>query len=326
MSDYQFLDILTICFDFDTFSNFYLQSNMAFHHLQLNVRNPTLIFAPNMNHTYVSQVINAIVSEDNFEQITWLEKCLRDEMNDRDESNEEPENIPIVPTSEGCIAALEKPSFINFLKLLELVPPNHQEKFWRIPAHITFRGLKAKLKFIWNLRGDMYQKNRHERDRKKAKANLLKQEKRKAQKAKELKEKLKMKVKALESEKNHDQKLSLDDNTDEKYHKCKCCEKSFGSLIQHLKKMQEWKTKDCFKYYSDDDLKDLKINAKLKSKEKARIYQKEKKFYKKELYKINKEKHCEKMAEYYEKNRDKILLKKQLKYQEQKDEIQRRNT
>ena len=83
--------------------------------------------------------------------LLWLKSCLEDELEDREE---EDEAVPIVPITEDCILAMERPSFISVLELIELSPPNDQEQYWRIPSRFSARNLSEKSKLLAQLAED----------------------------------------------------------------------------------------------------------------------------------------------------------------------------
>ena len=83
--------------------------------------------------------------------LMWLKSCLEDELEDREE---EDEAVPIVPITEDCILAMERPSFISVLELIDLSPPNDQEQYWRIPSKFSARNLSEKSKLLAQLAED----------------------------------------------------------------------------------------------------------------------------------------------------------------------------
>ena len=83
--------------------------------------------------------------------LLWLKSCLEDELEDRDE---EDEAVPIVPITEECILAMERPAFVAILKLMDLSPPNDQEQYWRIPSTFSAKQLSEKSKLLAQLAED----------------------------------------------------------------------------------------------------------------------------------------------------------------------------
>ena len=61
--------------------------------------------------------------------LKWLKKCFDDEKEDREEDSDF-QDVPILPMTEECIVAMERTSFTNFLKFLQLTPPNDQVIKW----------------------------------------------------------------------------------------------------------------------------------------------------------------------------------------------------
>jgi hypothetical protein len=84
--------------------------------------------------------------------LTWLKSCFDSEIKDREEDDDEDaEDVPILPMTEECILAMEKDIFLALIKKLQLVAPNEQEQYWRIPASISVRALATKAKFLERL-------------------------------------------------------------------------------------------------------------------------------------------------------------------------------
>ena len=76
------------------------------------------------------EIIEALSLEGGNETpLKWLQKCFDDEKEDREEDSDF-QDVPILPMTEECIVAMERTSFTNFLKFLQLTPPNDQVIKW----------------------------------------------------------------------------------------------------------------------------------------------------------------------------------------------------
>ena len=99
---------------------------------------------------------------------------------------------------------------------------------------------------------------------------------------------------------------------------CKNCKKYYKSLLKHL-----GQKKQCKNFYSEQELKEVKVNIKSASnslkrdKEKVRYQQNKENTLRKrqEHYQKNKQIICKKKSEYYQKNSEKILERRAAKYQ-----------
>ena len=76
--------------------------------------------------TDIKDAIESLTTDSNENGLKWLKTCFDDEKEDREGDSEDAEDVPILPMTEDCILAMERSSFTNFLRLLQLVPPNDQ--------------------------------------------------------------------------------------------------------------------------------------------------------------------------------------------------------
>ena len=86
-------------------------------YLICNTSSPSEVISSEIDQKTVLKIVEELTSENRIFGLSWLENNLHKEMKDRENSSEEFEDIPLVPTSTDCFVALERQSFTNLLTL-----------------------------------------------------------------------------------------------------------------------------------------------------------------------------------------------------------------
>lgn len=179
----------------------------------------------------------------------------------------------LFPQKDNRKILMKRSSVINFLTFLNLQPPSEDTKSWKIPRNMSVEELDSKADFIENIFFRDYPLQKVETLNRPLVGNFKKRQK----------------------------LVNLV--------KCKECDVSFKSLLQHLKK-----AKKCAAAYDQDDMKDLREALKDLTRIRLRKNEQENKELRKKQkadhYQANKSKRGVQMDEYYRKNREKISKKK----------------
>ena len=237
--------------------------------------------------------------------LKWLMSTFQDVSNDR-EDRLKSENLKgeihgsfLFPQDDKMKILLKKPSTVNFLTFLNIQPPSADTENWKIPRNMSVEALDSKVDFIENIFFRGYPLQKVERLNRPLVGNFKKRQK----------------------------LVNLV--------RCKECDISFRSLLQHLKKARK-----CSSAYDQNDMKDLREASKGLTKIRLRKYEEENKEYRKkqkadhyqankshrgvqmdEYYRKNWTKIAKKKAEYNLKNKEKIARKKAEKYKEERNVI-----
>ena len=73
--------------------------------------------------------------------LSWLLETFEEAIENREE--EDDTIVPLLSLTDECTIAMENPTFQNFLRILQILPPNNLlgEQYWRIPPTITHSNL-----------------------------------------------------------------------------------------------------------------------------------------------------------------------------------------
>ncbi|KAH9496086.1 hypothetical protein Btru_012697 [Bulinus truncatus] len=89
----------------------------------------------------VTELAKKVVESGYQNQLSWIQRGLRNTAEDRDEGSCVP--TPLVAVTEESETAMEDERFLSFLRSLGISPPaNEQEVFWRIPAEYSAGDLR----------------------------------------------------------------------------------------------------------------------------------------------------------------------------------------
>ena len=75
--------------------------------------------------------------------LSWLLETFEEAIENREE--EDDTIVPLLSLTDECTMAMENPTFQNFLRILQILPPNNLlgEQYWRIPPTITHSNLTS---------------------------------------------------------------------------------------------------------------------------------------------------------------------------------------
>ena len=76
--------------------------------------------------------------------LTWVADKFEEEAADRADSDEDAEDVPIVPLEESVQASLALPQVTSVLESVGLTEPGLGEQWWRIPSLLTAAQLRAR--------------------------------------------------------------------------------------------------------------------------------------------------------------------------------------
>ena len=205
----------------------------------------------------------------------------------------------LFPQEDKMKKLMKKPSTVNFLTFMNILPPSEDNEHWKIPRNMSVEALDSKGDFIENIFFRKYPLQKLDKLNRPLVGNFKKRKK----------------------------LVNVE--------RCKECDIVFKCLLQHLKKSK--KCSHAYDQNDMKDLKESSKNmTRVRHKKYEQDYKNYRKQQKAdhyqatkshrsvqmdEYYRKNRAKIAKKQAEYYLKNKEKIAKKKAEKYQNEKESI-----